>query len=222
MCNLYSQTRNAEAVRRLFRISHNRAPAELAPQPAIFPGYSAPVVRQAADGDRELSLLSWGFVLLQPGRAPRRVTNVRDDKVLASPFWRDSFQVRRCLVPASSFCEPFGGVKPATWHWFALKGDEPRPLFAFPGIWRRWRGPIRKDGPSVKIDVFAFLTTLPNSLVGTVNHERMPVLLTEEGEFETWLNGAPADAMRLVRSFDPDRMSIVQEGAEKQDLLAAF
>jgi len=26
-------------------------------------------------------------------------------------------------------------VKPATWHWFALKGEEPRPLFAFPGTW---------------------------------------------------------------------------------------
>jgi hypothetical protein len=26
-------------------------------------------------------------------------------------------------------------------RWFALKGDEPRPLFAFPGIWwRRYRG----------------------------------------------------------------------------------
>jgi hypothetical protein len=27
-------------------------------------------------------------VLLQQGRAPRRVTNVRDDKILTSPFWR--------------------------------------------------------------------------------------------------------------------------------------
>jgi hypothetical protein len=32
--------------------------------------------------------------------------------------------------------------------------------------------------PAVDLDVYAFLTTLPNALVATVNHERMPVLLT--------------------------------------------
>ena len=80
MCNLYSQTRNVEAIRRLFRISHNRAPASIDPLPAIFPGHMAPVVRHADDGERELGMLSWGFVLLQNGRAPRRVTNTRDRK----------------------------------------------------------------------------------------------------------------------------------------------
>ena len=134
MCNLYSMTRSRDEVARLFRVSHNRA-AAFEPLRAIFPGHIAPVVRRAADGGRELSLLSWGCVRLQPGRAPKRVTNVRDDDV-ASPFWRDSFEQRRCLVPASSFCEP-KGERPATWHWFALTGEEPRPLFAFPGLWRR-------------------------------------------------------------------------------------
>ena len=49
-------------------------------------------------------------------RHRRRVTNVRDDRILESKFWRTSFEERRCLVPASSFCEPNGDVKPATWH----------------------------------------------------------------------------------------------------------
>src|SRR5450631_616022 len=113
MCNLYSMTRSREAILRLFRLSHNRATAFDA-LPAIFPGYQAPVVRQAPDGERELVMLSWGFVLLQKDRAPRRVTNVRDDKILTSKFWRSSFEQRRCLVPASSYCEP-KGEKPATW-----------------------------------------------------------------------------------------------------------
>jgi putative SOS response-associated peptidase YedK len=78
MCNLYSMTRNREAILRLFRISDNRA-AGFVPQDAIFPGYQAPVLRQAPDGERELVVFNWGFVLLQPGKAPRRVTNVRDD-----------------------------------------------------------------------------------------------------------------------------------------------
>jgi len=100
------------------------------------PRHIAPVVRCTDDGEREIVTMSWGFMLLQNERASRRVTNVRDDKILVSKFWRKSFQERRCLVPATSFCEPNGDVKPATWHWFSVTGSEPRQLFAFPGIWR--------------------------------------------------------------------------------------
>jgi putative SOS response-associated peptidase YedK len=219
MCNLYSLTRNREAIMRLFRVSHNRA-AAFAPLPAIFPGHQAPVVRLAADGERELVLLSWGFVLLQDGRAPRRVTNVRDDKVRTSAFWRPSFEQRRCLVPASSFCEP-KGERPATWHWFAVNGSESRPLFAFPGLWRTYRGPLKKNGDSTALDVFAFMTTTPNELVATINHERMPVLLTGEEQFETWLHGSPAEAFALARQHPAESMRIVQSGAEREDQLAA-
>jgi putative SOS response-associated peptidase YedK len=219
LCNLYSLTRNREAILRLFRVSHNRAEA-FEPLSAIFPGYRAPVVRCAEDGERELVLSSWGFVLLQDGRAPRRVTNVRDDKVRTSTFWRLSFEQRRCLVPASSFCEP-KGERPATWHWFALTGSEPRPLYAFPGIWRTYRGPLKKNWEPVELEVFAFMTTTPNELVATINHERMPVLLTGDEQFETWLQGSPVEAFSLARRYPADAMRIVQAGSDKEDLLAA-
>jgi putative SOS response-associated peptidase YedK len=218
VCNLYSQTRNVEAIRRLFRIADNRA-TRIEPQPSIFPGYTAPVVRKAADGERELVNMSWGFVFKSAdGKAWRRVTNVRDDKVLKSSFWKPSFEARRCLVPASSYCEPDTG-KPAKWHWFAINGEHDRELFAFPGIWQRWRGPIKKDGPSVELDVYSFMTTAPNALTIGINHERMPVLLSKEDEFETWLTGKPEDAFKLARSFDPNAMRTVQSGKDKEDLL---
>lgn len=178
MCNLYSMTKNTEAIRRLFLVSHNRA-VLVEPLPAIFPGHQEPIVRRAADGELELTMLSWGFVLPQSGKAPKRVTNTRDDKVLTSSFWRNSFEERRCLVPVTSFCEPTE-TTPAEWVWFALKDDDPRPLFAFAGIWRHHHGPIKKDGPSVQLDVYSFMTTLPNELTGSINHERSPVLLSGE------------------------------------------
>jgi putative SOS response-associated peptidase YedK len=219
MCTLYAMTRKQDDLGRFFRVGHNRAVASQ-PLDAIFPNYNAPVVRRAADGEREIVMMNWGFVLPQPGKAPRRVVNVRDDKILTG-FWRDSFEQRRCLVPATSFCEPNGDVKPATWHWFALGADgDPRPLFAFPGVWRRHRGPVKKDGPTVEIETYSFLTTTPNGLVSTINHERMPVLLTREADFETWLTAPPGAAMALAREYPPERMRIVQEGLEKKDLLA--
>jgi putative SOS response-associated peptidase YedK len=149
------------------------------------------------------------------------VTNVRDDQIQTNPFWRDSFKQRRCLVSAGAFCEPNGDVKPATWHWFAIRGDGERPLFAFPGIWRQYKGPVKKDGPNVDIEAYAFLTTPPNKLVATINHERMPVLLTGEKEFEAWLTGSVDEAFALAREYPAEEMRIVQEGLDKEDLLKA-
>lgn len=42
MCNLYSMTRNREAILRRFRVSHNRAAAYEA-RDAIFPASADPV-----------------------------------------------------------------------------------------------------------------------------------------------------------------------------------
>lgn len=36
---------------------------------------------------------------------------------------------------ASCSCSPPG--ERATWHWFALVGDEPRAMVSFAGIWQR-------------------------------------------------------------------------------------
>ena len=203
---------------RLFRVGDNRATA-FTPLTAIFPGHLAPVVRLAGDGERELVTMNWGFVLLQDGRAPKRVTNTRDDKV-SSRFWRASLETRRCLVPATAFCEPHDDRRPATWHWFALAGAEPRPLFAFAGLWQRWRGPVKKDGPNVEQDVFSFMTTTPNALTQSINHERSPVLLTGPDDGDQWLHGSFEEACALLRPCPPEHMRIVQEGLEKKDMLA--
>ena len=209
MCNLYSVRTSRGALARKFGLSDNRMVA-FEPLPAIFPGHMAPIIKQSADGERELVMRSWGFVLLRDGYAPKRVTNTRDDKI-TTKFWKESFERRRCLVPASSFCEPDGN-KPSQWHWFALKGDEPRPLFAFPGVYRQWKGPIKKGGANVDIEVFSFVTTLPNALTSTINHERSPVLLTSEDECATWLTGTPDEASSVIKPSDPARIHIVQAG----------
>jgi putative SOS response-associated peptidase YedK len=223
MCNLYSQTRNRDAIIRLFKVSSNRAEM-VTPLQAIFPANLAPVVRLAPDRERELVNLNWGFVRRPPGRASSRVGNVRDDQIQTNPFWRESFVQRRCLVPASSYSEP-QGEKPATWHWFTLDrpGDaSARPLFAFAGIWNTYRGPVKKDGIDVVQDVYSFMTTLPNELTASINHERMPVLLTREEEFDAWLRGTPKDAFALARTFPAEHMHLVQSGLERRDKLEAM
>ncbi len=59
MCNLYSITTNQAAIIALFRVM-NRYVGNLPPMPGLFPGYPAPVVRNA-DGERELTMMRWGM-----------------------------------------------------------------------------------------------------------------------------------------------------------------
>ena len=90
-------------------------------------------------------------------------------------------------------------------------------MFAFPGIWRRYKGPTRKIGENVELDVYSFLTTTPNPLVATINHERMPVLLTKPEELDQWMNGTTAEAIELAREYPPELMRIVRGGFDKED-----
>ena len=53
MCNLYSVTKGQSTIRDLFRAKHDRA-GNLPLFPAIFPDQLAPIIRVAADGEREL------------------------------------------------------------------------------------------------------------------------------------------------------------------------
>ena len=92
-------------------------------------------------------------------------------------------------------------------------------MFAFPGVWTRYRGPLKKNGDTVEQEVFAFMTTDPNELTASINHERMPVLLTDPADFETWLSGSPGEAFRLARSYAANQMRIVQSGPDRVDLL---
>ncbi|MEL6216930.1 MAG: SOS response-associated peptidase family protein [Pseudomonadota bacterium] len=133
MCNLYSNLTTHEATRRLVRVSQDRdRTVNQSPLPAIFPRYEAPVVCVGEDGEREVRMMHWGFLMPQVSKKtgkpilPKAVNNARDDKLRSSPFWRGSFQDRRCLVPATSFCEA-KGRNPATYYWFGLVGDEDRP-----------------------------------------------------------------------------------------------
>jgi putative SOS response-associated peptidase YedK len=61
MCNLYSMTRNVDAIRRLFQVDplYDRT-GNLPPLPGIYPDYPAPIVRNGTSG-RELAMARWGI-----------------------------------------------------------------------------------------------------------------------------------------------------------------
>ena len=107
---------------------------------------------------------------------------------------------QKCLAEHSA-CFPT--VRYSVLRCFLICEAPLSPELAFPGIWCRYHGVLKKDGPKVAIEVYALLTTTPNKLVATVNHVRMPVLLTREEEFDVWLNGSPHVAFALAKEYPP-------------------
>jgi putative SOS response-associated peptidase YedK len=201
MCNLYSMTKSREAVLAFTRAMTDRT-GNQPPLPAIFPDQLAPVARTGADGVREVLNMRWGFP--PPASGSRPVTNIRN---LNSSFWRAWMApAQRCLVPATSFCE-YTDARPKLAHWFAL--GENRPLFAFAGLWRPWRGVRGKEEGEHLL--FAFLTTAANALVAPIHAKAMPVLLTGD-EIDVWLKAPETEALALARPIAAERLKIVLTG----------
>jgi putative SOS response-associated peptidase YedK len=217
MCNLYSMTRNQDAIRQATRAMQDKA-GNLPPLPGIFPDYPAPIVRTAPDGVRELAMARWGLpspaFALQGRNSDPGITNVRNTE---SPHWRRWLgPAHRCLVPFTAFSEPERGADGKSQPvWFAL--DETRPLAFFAGIHVPGWKSVRKvrEGETVN-DLFAFLTCEPNAEVGAVHPKAMPVILTTETEREAWLSAPWREAGELLRPLPDGRLRVVGRGA-KQD-----
>ncbi len=216
MCNLYSLTKGQSAIRDLFSVKHDRS-GNLPLFPSVFPDQLAPIVRRGTDGERELVTARWGMPG-PPQFGGQPVTNIRN---VTSPHWRGWLGSRnRCIVPATSFCE-YEDTKPRkTPIWFALGTD--RPLFAFAGLWTRWRG-VRgpKSAPvEGEHELFGFLTTAANALVAPIHPKAMPVILTTPAEADLWLEGETVDALALQGPLPDESLAIVAKG-EKEDSAAA-
>jgi putative SOS response-associated peptidase YedK len=202
MCNLYSIRKPRDEVVGLFGISHVDDGVQLE-LPAVYPDTMAPVIRLDDNGARNLIMMRWGFPPPLSAR-PQPVTNIRNVK---SPYWRNWLRPEfRCLVPATSFCE-WTDLRPKIPHWFAL--DDTRPVFAFAGLWRPWRGERR--GAVSDHRLFAFLTTEANDLVRPIHAKAMPVVLCEAEAWDIWLTGSLDEALALQAPLPASRLNIVEK-----------
>jgi putative SOS response-associated peptidase YedK len=127
-----------------------------------------------------MSLVRWGLIpsWAKDASGATRMINARSETAATKPAFRDAVKLRRCLIPADGFYEWQRTGKAKQPYCFEVNDGE---LFAFAGLWERWKDPIGQWVKSCSI-----LTTTPNAVTSAV-HDRMPVIL-DRRDYDLWLD----------------------------------
>ena len=200
MCGRYRLSRRKEVIEEQFDTADWQD--DWSPRYNIAPTQVIPVIRQhPKEPVRQLSSFKWGLIPAwsrDPSGAARMI-NARSETAHTLPAFREAMRLRRCLVPADGFYE---------WQ---RRGSAKQPfcfevgdggLFAFAGLWERWRDPSGQWVKSCSI-----LTTTPNAVTSAI-HDRMPVILGK-GDYDVWLDPGMqnvAAISEMLKPFDPSLM----------------
>jgi putative SOS response-associated peptidase YedK len=230
MCGRYLRRSDKQRIAEAFELAKGLTDLVLPPWDYnVAPTTFQPIIRPDRDtGERELTLMRWGLVpyfATDLKRFGYSTINARAESLTTSSLFRGPFERRRCLVPADGFYEwkvlptptLFGSdfaaktsKKRATAdkqpYAFTLVDDK---LFAFAGLWDRW-----KDPAGGVLESFSIITTTPNELTATV-HDRMPVILRPQ-DYDLWLahlpdaapleQVPPLELLALLRPYPAERM----------------
>lgn len=174
MCNLYTQTRAPEAIRRLFAerglpLSFSEGVPNLQPRDIAItdPG---PIVRRAGRG-YELVARRWSW----PGPNGKPVYNFRSDD--------REFGDGRCLILADGFYEFTAPADPA-------RKRKDRWLFTDPDGSMLGIAGLVRHVPALELEAFTMLTTPPGEDVAPYHSRQVAVLAP--ARWGDWLEGAPA------------------------------
>jgi putative SOS response-associated peptidase YedK len=200
MCGRYRLSRRKEALAEHFGTDF--ADLDWEPRYNIAPTQSVPAIWRDDRGPTlHASLMRWGLIpswATDPNIGARTI-NARSETAASKPSFREPLRKQRCLIPANGFYEWQRAAKRKQPFCFEV-GDG--GIFAFAGLWDRWRCP---DGQAV--ETCTILTTTPNALLADV-HDRMPVILAPE-HYGCWLDPSMQDvasAVGLLKPFDSTLM----------------
>lgn len=170
----------------------------------IFPSNDSPVLindPQQADS-RRLGLMKWGF---QFSGSKKLIINARSETIAEKPLFKDSFQQRRCLIPAQAFYEWSGPSGNKIKHQIRVENEE---IFALAGLYKKF------DFENEDSWRFTIITTEANEEIAEI-HNRMPVIITKD-DISSWLDpkGEKTELKSLLQPF-AGRLSIEPPPAQR-------
>ena len=171
------------------------------PRYNVAPTDEVVAVATSKQGDRRLSLLSWGLVPhWTTGPSPgKRLINLRAETLPQRSGFRTILQRRRCILPADGFYEwrQAAGGRPKQPFLIRSRGGVP---LALAGLWDMW-APTEGPAAGERVRTCTILTTSPNDTVATL-HDRMPVILPADA-WEPWLDPTVSDLALLQALLRP-------------------
>jgi putative SOS response-associated peptidase YedK len=166
--------------------------SEITPVPLphgdVHPGQKCSCVISEGHTIRLIPML-WGFTPHWPIKTTtsKLLINARAETLSEKPTFKESFQRRRCLIPADGFYE---WSKDKKQFYFYPQSRRPFGLAA-----------IYEYSAAKKEASFVIITTAPNKLIEPI-HNRMPVIIPGEKQ-SLWLNNAKFEKSALTSLFIP-------------------
>src|SRR6516165_741415 len=154
MCGRYRLSRRKELIEEYFATADE---VDWEPRYNIAPSQDVGIIRQdPVKPERLFSLARWGLIpyWAKDPRVGYKMINARAETAATKPAFSEPFKRRRCLIPADGFYEWSRRVKAKQPFHFGMQDDS---LFAFAGIWDRW-----KDSTGQAVVSCSILTTTPN------------------------------------------------------------
>ena len=160
----------------------------------VRPSDIAPVIASNAKGAKSVFPMIWGFTQADRDNTKRSrpLINARSETADVKPTFRECWQRRRCVIPASYYFEwehftaPDGRTVTGDRYAIQPAGADVTWLA---GLYRMENGFPR----------FTVLTREPSAQLSTL-HERMPLILPEDA-IPAWINPAtPAEEVSRISS----------------------
>ena len=137
MCGRYRLSRRKHMIEEYFATSDA---ADWKPRYNIAPSQDVGIIRQdPVKPERRISLARWGLIpyWAKDVSVGYKMINARSETVATEPAYSESLRRRRCLFPADGFYEWKRGVRLKQPFHFGMQDGS---LFAFAGLWDRWKG----------------------------------------------------------------------------------
>lgn len=202
MCGRYRRRSDKQRIAELFVASVGLEELYLEADDDAAPGSMQAVIRVNDHGERQIALMRWGF-RREDGKL---LFNARAESINDVNFWKKSFSLRRCIVPADSFFE-WRKAQQDKKQKFEFTVEDGKP-FGMAGLWAPWKNPKTNQWE----DTFAIVTVEANETMTPV-HDRQPAILASH-DYQEYSENTDRSPIHLLRVLPDDEMSAEEIGQE--------